>query len=285
MNNTGFFFCGLLVGVVVSAAFGLDFFPRSDTLSPETDPSGVASTGSKKAASDDPGMQSEVDRLTRDKTALEGEKIQLATDLAAAQAKGSGLETDLQATRTRVTQLENELKALPDPSQEAKELEAARGELEQEKRRAQRFEADLELTYQETYNLLRQFFASKRGVEDAILISKYFATSAPEKLKGDLVDQLLKTNREVILSLSPASGMVAGAEGATRPIGGLAPVSAPLEASRPEPAVLKEDNLEGRSDDNPESGASAKNSGETGVELPPPPGSSTPSEGAKAPGR
>ena len=232
MNNTGFFFCGLLVGVVVSAAFGLDFFP---SIAPEP------GAGATVAAVTD-GTDGEPSQLAPT------DQARLVADLDAATLKVASLEEKLvstenalQAKQADVTTLEARLKtSTPDEAQA--ELELARIELEQERQQAKRLEADLELSYRETNNLLKQFFASKRSPEDAILISEYFATSAPEKFKGDLVDQLLQTNRDVIASLSPVSSLLA--ENKIEPRRGwLTPVSAKTGTSGPEAAVLREDEL------------------------------------------
>ena len=271
MNNTGFFFCGLLVGVVVSAAFGLDFFP---SVAPEPG-SGSGTTGvaipagpdgapSPLAPTDQTRLATELDAATRKVTGLE-EKLESA-------------ESALQAKEADVTTLEARLKtSTPDQAQEVARLELAQIELEQERQRAKRLEADLELSHRETYNLLKQFFASKRSPEDAILISEYFATSAPEKFKGDLVDQLLQTNRDVIASLSPVSSLLA--RSGIEPLrGGLTPVSTKTGASGPEAAVLREGQRENL--DPPQKSDASEPStpdgtipdGDKAVQLPPPPG-------------
>lgn len=270
MNNTGFFFCGLLVGVVVSAAFGLDFFPAVDLGAG----SGSSTLGSANQAGPD-GAPAQV-----------GEPARLAAELGAATLKVTSLEKKLaaaestvEAKEAQVTMLEARLKTTgPD---DVSKLAQARGDLAQERQRAKRLEADLELSHGETYNLLKQFFASKRSPNDAILISAYFATSAPEKLKGDLVDQLLQTNRDVIASLSPAGSLLAGS-GLDRVESGLAPVSSKTGASEPKAAVLKEgepENLDPqqKSDASDPSTSDPTVSDESkAVRLPPPPGEKNP---------
>ena len=286
MNNTGFFFCGLLVGVVVSAAFGLDFFP---TLAPEP-----GSGANVAAVAEGPDGQS---AGVQPSEVAPTDRTQLVADLAAATLKVTSLEQKLASTESAlqtksaaVTTLEARLKALPPDEVQAK-LDLAQIELEQERQQAKRLKADLELSHREAYNLLNQFFASKRSPEDAILVSEYFATSAPETFKGDLVDQLLLTNRDVIASLSPVSSLLAESR-IEPPSGWVTPVSVKTGASGPKPAVLKEDQR-GNLDPAQKNEASEGTSGdgisgdpapdgkippgavpdaERAVQLPPPPG-------------
>ncbi len=265
MNNTGFFFCGLLVGVVVSAAFGLDFFPA-------VTPGGGFATRPLDAPDGGSAALPPADRA-----ALTAELDTASLKVTSLEKELSAAANRLQAKEAEVTTLEARLKAeAPDQAEALAKLGRAQSELTQERQRARRLEADLELSHLETYNLLRRFFGSTRSTEDAILISEYFATSAPEKLKGDLVDQLLKTNRDVIASLSPVSSQLARSRN-EQLSGGLTPASTKTGVSRPEGAVLREDErgiLDRRqTNDAADSARSAPVPGDRGaVRLPPPPG-------------
>ena len=278
MNHTGFFFSGLLVGVVVSAAFGLDFFPT---------PASKGGGGLAVHSFAPNGQGSSIPGSLTDSTSTGGavgkstsDEARLILDLDATKLRVTSLEEKLATTQSSLEQRETEVRTLEDrlksmtPDQLQAKLDVAQIELEKERQQSKRLEADLELSYREAYNLLNQFFASDRGPEHAILISEYFATSAPETLKGNLVEKLLQNNRDVIAALSPMTTSTMVADGADTGKVGVAPVSARIEASGPRPAVDKaarRGNLDAaQAEGAPSRGSSPRQ--KNSLPLPPPPG-------------
>ncbi len=235
MNNSGFFLCGLLAGVVLSAACGFDFFPSDDGAVPDA-----------SVVSDDDLAGS--DREETDPDATDDPTAELREKLASAESREAELDRLLAESRTEATSAKAEIEALRGAIAQAKQREtdlttgsdALRTKLGEatdalalaETTRRER-EAELKTHRVETNNLLKEYFRTERSVNDATLVLKYFASSVPEDYKAELIDVLLEKNPHVLTAISPSHGEPSPAEG--EPV----PAASDADAGEPTPGVAR----------------------------------------------
>ncbi len=215
MNKSGFFLCGVLVGVVISAAFGLDLmgvFEFDSNQDSQRRTTTAAPTVPEVDAGELQAVRAELGQLKRERDVA-------VEKLNSAAAQISELRADADEVRRLKLQDSSRTRQLAEvhdkASQLNQELERLKDESARKDQLVGRARADADTAQREVFDWLSGYYSTLRSEAELGLLLNYFKSSAPERFKTELVQRVLEANPAVGQRLLPIAQSVADSAAAT----------------------------------------------------------------------